>query len=195
MDGGAANDSGRGCQPHRFTVADYRRMVDAGILGEDSRVELIRGLIVDKAPITPSHAGMVNLLNGLLSPLLAYRAVLSVQNPVQLDEHSEVEPDIAVLRFRTDYYRSAIPCAGDVLVAIEVADTTLQKDRDMKVPLYAGSGIPECWLVNLVGGAVEVHREPVRGLYSRHHSICSEGVLDIAALPGLSLMWEDLWIS
>jgi Uma2 family endonuclease len=193
MEGRTVDDRARGGKPHRFTVADYHRMAEAGILGEDSQVELIRGLIVDKAPKSAPHSGMVNRLTRLLSPVFGLRGTLSVQNPVQLDDNSEPEPDVAILKFRADYYRSAIPRADDVLVVIEVADTSLQNDRDAKVPLYAESGVPECWLVNLLDRVVEVYREPIEGSYSRCQSIGPDRVLNIVALPGLALISEDLW--
>ena len=187
MDGGAM-----GGRPHRFTVSDYHRMAEAGILGEDSRVELIKGQIVDMAPIGAPHLGMVNRLNRLLSAPLADRAVISVQNPVRLDDGSEPEPDVAVLKPRADDYETATPRPSDVLLVIEVADSTLRQDRDVKVPLYAESGIMECWLVDLAGRAVEVHRRPTGGHYAEVRRVGLGGTLDIAALPGATLAVSGL---
>ena len=180
-------------RPHRFTVGDYHRMAEAGILNEDSRVELIRGQIVDMAPIGAPHHGMVIRLTRLLPGVLAGRGILSVQNPVRLDDGSEPEPDVAVLRPRADDYTTATAGPTDVLLLIEVADTSLADDRAIKLPLYAESGIAECWIVNLVGRVVEVYRQPRNGRYDDVRSIAPGDVLDIALLPGVVLPVADLF--
>ena len=182
-----------GGRPHRFTVADYHRMAEAGILNEDSRVELIQGQIVDMAAIGAPHLGMVNRLNRLLSAVLAGSAVISVQNPVRLDDASEPEPDVAVLKPRVDDYGTATPRAADVLLLIEVADTSLSHDRDVKAPLYAEGGIAEYWIVDLAGPAVEVHRQPRNGRYAQVQRVGPERVLDISMLPGVTLPAADLF--
>jgi Uma2 family endonuclease len=180
-------------RPHRFTVAEYHRMAEVGILGEDSRVELIRGQIVDKAPIGAPHLGMVNRLTRLLPGVLAGRGILSVQNPVRLDDGSEPEPDVVVLRPRADDYATATPCPPDVLLLMEVADTSLDDDREIKVPLYAENGIAECWIVNLLDRVVEVYREPRNGRYADIRRIGPGEILDIALLPGAALSVVDLF--
>lgn len=143
-----------------FTAADYHRLVDVGMLEPDARVELLDGQVVDMSPIGPRHAGTVNWLADRLRQLVGDRAIVSVQNPVALDEYSEPEPDLALLAPRADYYRSAHPRRDDVLLIVEIADTTLEKDRDVKLPLYARAGIPEVWIVNLNAACTEVYREP-----------------------------------
>jgi Uma2 family endonuclease len=180
-------------RPHRFTVAEYHRMAEVGLLGEDSRVELIRGYIVDMAAIGAPHLGMVNRLNRLLSGSLAGRGILSVQNPVRLDDVSEPEPDVVVLRPRADDYATATPCPPDVLLLIEVADTSLNDDRGIKVPLYAENGIAECWIVNLLERVVEVFRQPRNGRYTEVHRIGPGEILDIVLLPGVALPVGDLF--
>lgn len=179
-------------RPHLFTVAQYHRMAETGILHEDSRVELIRGQIVDMAPIGAPHMGMVNRLTSVLPKIVGDRALLSVQNPVRLDDGSEPEPDIALLRPRADYYEGAVPGAPDVLLIIEVADSSLEDDRAVKVPLYAESGIPECWIVNLVERVVEVFRQPQGGRYAEPRRLGLGDTLDIVALPSASLPVADL---
>ena len=149
----------------RFTVDEYHGMARAGILGEDDRVELIDGEIVEMAPIGSEHAGSVNQLTLLLVRRFSRRAVITVQNPIRLDPHNEPQPDLALLRPRPDFYRSALPTPADVLLVIEVADTTLAADRDVKMPLYAHAGIPESWLVDLQHAVVLVHREPTANGY------------------------------
>ena len=180
-------------RPHRFTVAEYHRMAEVGILGEDSRVELIRGQIVDKAPIGAPHLGMVNRLNRLLAGVLAGRGILSVQNPVRLDDGSEPEPDVVVLRPRADDYQTATPCPPDVLLLIEVADTSLDDDRAIKVPLYAENGIAECWIVNLLDRLVEVYRQPGNDRYADVRRAGPGDVLDVALLPGVALPVAELF--
>jgi Uma2 family endonuclease len=187
MDGGVPS-----IRPHRFTVAEYHRMAEAGILNEDSRVELIRGQIIDMAPIGAPHLGMVNRLTRLLPAILADRGIVSVQNPVRLDDGSEPEPDIAILKPRADDYATATPRAADVLLVIEVADTSLDEDRAVKMPLYAESGIPECWIVNLVDRIVEVYRQPENATYRRVRRVVSGDVLEIGALSGASLPAAEL---
>lgn len=187
MDGGLT-----GREPHRFTVADYHRMAETGILNEDSRVELIKGRIVDMAPIGAPHLGLVNRLTRLLPAVLAGRAILSVQNPVRLDDGSEPQPDVAVLRPRADDYETAIPRPADVLLLVEVADSSLADDRNDKLALYAEHGIVECWLVSVAERIVEVYREPRNGRYVFASRVGSGGILDIAALPGSVLAASDL---
>lgn len=187
MDGGLTRRA-----PHRFTVADYHRMAETGILNEDSRVELIEGRIVDMAPIGAPHLGMVNRLTRLLPAVLAGRAILSVQNPVQLDDGSEPQPDVAVLRPRADDYETAVPRPGDVLLLVEVAETCLVDDRNDKLPLYAEHGIVECWLVSIAERIVEVYREPRDRRYTSTRRVGSDGILDIAALPGSHFAASDL---
>ena len=134
---------------HRLNVDEYYRMAEAGILGPDARVELIEGEIIDMAPIASRHAAVVRQLAHILHQNVGDQAIVSTQNPVRLDRYSEPEPDLALLRPRDDFYAAAHPGPGDVLLIIEVADTSLRYDREIKIPLYARHGIPEVWLVDL----------------------------------------------
>jgi Uma2 family endonuclease len=151
---------------HRFTIEDYHRMAEAGILTEDDRVELIGGEIIRLAPIGSRHAACVErlsrLLNGraLSGPIGGREVLVRTQNPVVLDEDDEPEPDLAVVRMREDFYERGHPRPDDILLVVEVADTSLEHDRNTKLPLYARSGIPEAWLVDLRNDVVEVHAEP-----------------------------------
>ena len=150
---------------HRFTVDEYHRMGEAGILDEDARVELVHGQVVQMSPIGARHAACVKRLLALLAPLAGHRATVSIQDPIILGTHEEPQPDVALLRYRTDAYEAALPQAADTLLVIEVADTSLARDRDEKLPLYAGAGIPEAWLVDLPEDLVEIRRTPERGGY------------------------------
>ena len=152
----------------RLDVDAYHRMAGAGILKPDDRVELIDGEIIDRAPIGSEHAGTTIRFNRLLAPAAASGIVTAaVRSPLRLDRHNEPEPDLMLLRPRADDYRSSLPTADDVLLLVEVADSSLAYDRTTKLALYARHGIPEVWLVDLVGRAVEICREPVGGYASR----------------------------
>jgi Uma2 family endonuclease len=147
--------------PHRYTVEEYRRMATAGILGEDDRVELIQGEVIDMAPTGSLHAGTVFQLARALAKGVGEDAFVWVQSPVVLADHSEPQPDLALLRPRADLYKRSLPSAVDVLLVVEVAESSLAYDRDVKLPIYAAHGIPEAWLVDLQGGVLTIHRQPV----------------------------------
>jgi Uma2 family endonuclease len=148
-----------------FTVADYARMRETGILSEDDRVELIDGEVRVMSPIGPFHAAIVKRLNTLLSRLLPDTVILSVQDPIQLNDYSEPQPDLAILQYRDDFYAQAHPVADDVLLVIEVSDTTADYDRDEKLPRYARANIPEAWLVDVNAFTVEQYTQPRNGKY------------------------------
>jgi Uma2 family endonuclease len=148
-----------------FTVGEYRRMGEAGIFSEDDRVELIAGEIVVMSPIGKRHAATVDVLGEIVRERLGRSVIVRVQNPIQLDDFSEPQPDIAVLKRREDFYRSAHPRPEDILLVIEVSETTLEYDRKVKVPLYARAGIPETWVVNLPEERSEAYADPSDGAY------------------------------
>jgi len=176
-----------GLPRRRLTVDEYHRMGEAGILTRDDRVELIEGELIEMVPIGSDHAGTVNKLNYTLMLALGTRGVVAPQNPVRLSDRSEPEPDFAVLKPRADYYKSAHPTPEDVLLAIEVADSSLAYDSGLKRALYASRGIREFWIVNLIDRVVEVNRKPVGDRYEWTARIEPSGVLDIEALPGVSI--------
>jgi len=144
----------------RFTVAEFVRLVDIGFLREDERIELIRGEIAEMSPINVAHASTVSRLLSRLSKLLGHRAILSIQNPVQLDDETLLQPDVALLKPRDDFYGKQHPGAEDVLLLIEVSDSTVLYDRRVKAILYGAAGIIEYWIVNLPERQIEVYREP-----------------------------------
>jgi Uma2 family endonuclease len=144
-----------------FTVEEFQGMAETGVFSEDERLELIRGEIVEMTPIGGPHAGSVRLLNNRLTARLGSRAIVDVQNPVSLDEQqSTLYPDLMLLHPREDFYLREIPKSQDVLLVIEVADSSLAYDRDVKIPLYAESGISEAWLVDLNSKTIFVYRQP-----------------------------------
>jgi Uma2 family endonuclease len=148
-----------------ISVDQYERMGEAGILRPDARLELLEGEIYEMPPIGSHHAACVTLLHQLLTLKFADKLIVISQNPIRLDDFSEPQPDIALLRWRDDFYRHAHPTPADVLLVIEVADTTLESDRRYKIPLYAKAGITEAWLVNLPEETIELYAEPAGGAY------------------------------
>ncbi len=145
---------------HLFTVADYHRMGETGVFADGARVELLGGEVVEMSPIGGRHAACVNKLTKFFAVLCGDDAVVQVQNPIVLDEYSEPQPDISLLRPRADFYASPRPRPADTLLAIEVADTSLRVDRRAKAPLYAAAGVPLLWIVDLEGASVDVYSEP-----------------------------------
>jgi Uma2 family endonuclease len=170
-----------------LTVAEYHRMAEAGILTERDRVELIEGELIAMSPIGSEHSGTVNALNRTLVRAVGDRAIVAVQNPVQLDDLSEPEPDFALLKPRDDDYRRATPRPHEVLLIIEVADTSLAYDRAVKRSLYARHGIPEFWIVNLAAKQVEVCRSPTGEQYASVSHVGREAVLEPQLLPGATI--------
>src|ERR1700730_3657390 len=134
---------------HRITVGEYYRMAELGLLAPDARVELIAGEVIDMAPTGSQHGGTTNYLDYALKQATGGRALVRVQLPIRLDEHNEPEPDLAVVKQRADFYKEGHPTAADALLIVEVGDTTLRYDREVKVPLYAARGISEVWIVDL----------------------------------------------
>ncbi|HEV8044032.1 MAG TPA: Uma2 family endonuclease [Rubrobacter sp.] len=174
----------------RFTVHDYHRMGEAGILHEDDRVELIEGELVEMAAIGTRHFACVNGLNRLLMRSVGDDAIVSVQNPVRLNEHNEPQPDLTVIGPRD--YRISLPVPEDVLLLIEVSDTTLRYDRNVKLPLYARAGIREVWIVNLPGGTIERHTDPSGDGYRSLKRARRGETLESVTLPGLALAVDDV---
>lgn len=175
-----------------FNVGEYYRMAEAGILTEDDRVELIEGEIVEMSPVGSRHAGCVKRLNALLSQRVAPVAVVSVQDPIRLDDYSEPEPDIALLRLREDFYSREHPTPSDVLLVIEVAETSDYYDREVKVPLYAKAGIAEVWLVALPTNTVRQFAQPVNGLYQFQQDFEQGQTIKSMMLPELSLPIDEI---
>lgn len=171
-------------------VHGYHRMSEAGILREDDRVELIDGEIVKMAAIGTKHFACVNRLNRLLVTGVGDGAIVSVQNPARLNESNEPRPDLAVLRTR-DYVES-LPGPEDVLLLIEVSDTTLAHDRGVKVPLHARAGVREVWISDLNGEKVERYTHPSGDFYRRTELSRKGERLAPEALPNLTVRVEDL---
>ena len=145
---------------YRWTIDLYHQMIETGILGEDERIELIKGELTTMSPIGSEHSGVVDQLAEILIEQLMRRAVVKVQGPLQLEDHSEPQPDLILLAPRRDFYKRSLPRPADVLLVIEVADSSLAYDRAVKMALYAGAGMPEAWIINLIDRWIEVYRDP-----------------------------------
>ncbi len=172
---------------HRLTVKDYHRLGEAGILGEDDRVELLEGQLVDMSPIGPRHALAIDALTELLVTAVSRRASVRVQNPIVLDDESEPQPDFAVVRRPWRGYPDQHPQPEDILLLIEVSDSSLDTDKGAKLALYARAGVREFWIVDLTTNKVIVHREPGGESYQEVTSVEGPGALDIQALPGVTI--------
>jgi Uma2 family endonuclease len=172
----------------RFTVRDYHRMGEAGILHEDDRVELIEGELVEMAAIGTRHFSCVNGLNRLLVMSVGDEAIVSVQNPVRLNEYTEPQPDLTVIRPRD--YRLSLPGPEDVLLLIEVSDTTLAYDRGVKLPLYARAGIREVWIVDLAGEVIVRHTDPSGDGY-RNSEHARRGEMIVPTMLSGAAIWVD----
>jgi len=173
-------------RPHRLTVADYRRMADVGILDSEARVELVDGEIIDMPPPGSLHAATVDRLAEIFTRAVGARASVRVQSPVVLGEHSEPQPDLALLRRRDDFYCERHPWPADVLLLVEVAASSLRFDRDKKTPLYAAHAIVELWLVDLGARRLVRYRAPQQGSYSLVDQPDLAIPLGAAALPGVA---------
>ena len=169
----------------------YQRLAELGVLGEDDRVELIAGQVVAMTPIGDRHASCVRRLHDLFARRALELAIIDVQNPVVLGRHDAPQPDLAVLKRRADGYPRH-PRARDILLVIEVADTTLAYDRDVKIPLYARAGIPEAWLVDLGAEAITVYREPGPDGYTDVVAVTRSETLRPLLLPGVAIAATDI---
>ena len=174
---------------HRITVDEYYRMAEVGILPPDARVELIEGEIIDMAPIGTGHGGTVAQLNQLLQTAARNRAHVFVQSAVRLSDISEPEPDFALVKPRADFYKKKHPGPDDTFLIIEVSESSLRYDLQVKAPLYARHGIPEFWVIDLKGRQVRFFRSPESGQYA---DVTSTGAPGLVAPVALSDVQIDL---
>jgi Uma2 family endonuclease len=181
-----------GVKRRRFTVDEYERMVKAGILRREDRVELINGDIVRKGAVGSEHAWFRTSLSRWFIPRLAEVAVVRFQNPVRLTENWEPEPDVLIARLTADRYFSAHPRAEDVLLLIDVADSSLGFDRATKLPMYARSGIPEVWILAVARLRFEVYRRPVDSRYRQRQYVERGGSITPLAFPDLAVPVDEI---
>lgn len=168
-------------------------MGHAGVFAPGMRLELIGGELYEMPAIGPAHAGIVKRLNRILDRQIGEAAIVSVQDPVTLDGHSEPLPDLALLRFRGDFYTRSHPLPEEVLLLVEVVEGSAEFERDVKLPLYAGAGIAEVWLIDAENGLVEVCRRPAAGGWSVRNQVADPRALEVAGLPGVVFDLSDLF--
>jgi Uma2 family endonuclease len=175
-----------------FTLDEFERMVEAGILTENDRVELVEGEIVEMAPKGSRHASCVTRMNALFIRHLGQSAVVRIQDPVRVGGRSELEPDVALVRPRDDLYANSHPDSNDVLLLAEVSDTTLAYDRGVKLALYAKAGIREVWIVNLPDEVIEVYALPSGGIYQQTRVASRGEIIELQTLPGFAFAVNDI---
>lgn len=175
-----------------FNVDDYYRMAEAGLFSEGDRVELIEGEVVEMSPIGSRHAGCVMRSTTVLNRRFRHLAIVSVQNPIRLGDFSEPQPDLVLLKPRKDFYSTSHPTAADVLVVIEVAETSADYDRNVKLSLYARADIREAWLVVLPKDLIEVYSQPKNGKYQKVQRLKRGKILVSPTVPGLTLNVDEI---
>jgi Uma2 family endonuclease len=176
----------------QFDVGQYHHMIATGVLREGDRIELIEGEILEMAAIGSQHAAQVKRLNRLFSRRLIDEILIAIQNPVELGPRSEPEPDVALLRWRADYYADSHPQPADVYLVIEVADSTVEYDRQVKAPLYARSGIVEYWLIDISAETIEIYRQPTPDGYQQIEIGRRGMAIGVTALPDLTFTVDQL---
>jgi Uma2 family endonuclease len=175
-----------------FTADQYEKMIEAGILEEGDNVELLRGEIVKMAPIGLRHAGCVARLVSIFGARLGASVIVWPQNPIRLADDTEPEPDVALLKPSPDFYSKGRPRPQDVLLLVEVADSSLEKDQTIKVPMYAQAGIDLLWIVNLIGDVVEVYASPVNGTYTELRRVGRGETLSLPVAQGINVSVDEI---
>ena len=175
-----------------FTVDEFYRIIEAGIFPEGQRVELIDGEIIEMSPIGTRHAVCVNRATTFLTEAFRRKAIVSIQNPLRLGEFTEVLPVVVVFKPRADFYASERPTPADVLFLVEVADTTLRYDRNVKVPRYAAAGIAEVWIEDLKGDSLLVYRDPAEKTFKTSLTLHRGDSVSPLAFPAVKFKVEDL---
>ena len=172
---------------HRFTVAEYHAMADAGIFSENERVELLDGDIINMPPIGDWHQASIDFYTNILPQLLQGRAIVRIQGPTRLCDESEPQPDVMLLKWRDDFYRDGHPEPSDVLLLIEVSDTSIEYDRSTKLSAYARTGIPEVWILSRDDRRIESYTEPSEGTYSSVRHVRPTDTIAPQAFPDVTI--------
>lgn len=176
----------------KFSVAEYHRLLETGILTEEDRVELIYGEIIEMSLIGPKHAANLDRIAKFLTLLILDAGIVRVQSPIQLGDHSEPEPDIALLQPREDFYLNRHPRENEVRLILELSDSSLKYDKEAKLPLYASFKIPEVWLVDLKHDRIIVHCKPDGERYSKVNNFQKGETIQSELLPKLVSVNEIL---
>ena len=176
----------------RCSCECYHALIASGCLQERDRVELLDGFLFTQPRISTAHCGAVSRLGHLFQARLGDAWLVRIQNPITIHEYSEPEPDVVVAKYREDFYSGRHPYPEDVLLVIEVADTSLAFDREAKVPLYASCGIQETWLVDLNAHEITAYRKPDGARYSEHAVFSNGDILPVPGVEGASIAVADL---
>ncbi|MBD2176346.1 Uma2 family endonuclease [Pseudanabaena sp. FACHB-1998] len=180
-------------QKFKFTTQQYHLMHEAGVFKDGDRLELINGEIKTMSPIGRKHVACIIRLDKLIQKKLGDRVMVSTQNSIRLEDHSEPQPDLAILKFRDDFYEGGLPTPDDILLIIEVADSSIDYDRDVKAPLYAMAGIPEMWLFDVNKKVIEGYSQPSPLGYKQIHRYDEGDVLSILAFSDVTFNWNELF--
>nr|WP_150107111.1 Uma2 family endonuclease [Halothece sp. PCC 7418] len=175
-----------------FTVSEYQKMAEVGILTERDRVELMAGEIIPISPIGYRHAATVKRLNDLFGQRIGNQAIRGIQDPIVLDNQSQPQPDVVLLHPRSDYYASGHPQPQDIYLLVEVADSSITYDREIKIPLYAQAEIPEVWLIDLNENSVEVYQNPLRDRFSHLQILQQNLSISSLAFPKITFTIAEL---
>jgi Uma2 family endonuclease len=178
---------------HRITVEEYYRMAEVGLLAPDARVELIDGEIIDMPPIGSRHAAIATRLHGLFVNAIGERAIVRAQYPARLDNYSEPQPDVAVVAPREDFYAARHPIPSDVLLLVEVSETTLRYDQQIKAALYARHDVPELWIVDIKRKQLHVSRKPTPRGYTETFAADRPTTMPLTALAGVTIDLSTLF--
>ena len=170
---------------YRISVEEYEQMITAGVFAENARIELIDGEIVEMSPIGPAHMSRLNRTARQINQLVGEEVIVSIQNPISLPPYGEPQPDIALLRLGYDEER--VPGVADIILVMEIADSTLDQDRKVKLPMYAAAGIPEAWLFDVQSRVIERHSNPIDGSYRQVASAWRDRALASTVLPALTI--------
>jgi Uma2 family endonuclease len=162
-------------------------MGETGVLAPSARVELLEGKLIDMSPIGPFHGGVVKRLNRFFQGLAGGRWLVVVQDPIHLDEHSELQPDLMLLEPAPDDYTTRHPRPGNVFLLIEVSDTSLSFDRQEKLPAYGRAGVPEVWIINLLERRIEIYRDPTPTGYGSTMAVGPGAEANPLAFPDVRL--------
>lgn len=177
----------------RLTADEYQRMIRVGILREGDRIELIDGEMYQMAAMGGPHIACVARINRKFDRRIGNRAIVLVQSAFRLSAYSEPEPDIVLARYRDDFYASALPGPDDILLIVEVSDSTMRHDRTTKLPLYAAAGIPEVWIVDLRRRRILVYRSPSPDGYRQSITYTPGASLASLAFPDIVIGWQEIF--
>ena len=177
----------------KFTIEDYHKMSDMGIFDYSDHLELIKGEIIQMSPIGSKHASCINKLNRMLNQKLVDEVIISIQNPIKLEDDSEPQPDVVLLKYRSDFYAEEHPKFSDILLLIEVADSSINYDRNVKIPLYAENKINQVWLIDLNEEYLEIYNNPESNYYRNMQKLSRKDTINLNILSSIEIQVSNLF--